>query len=211
MKLVKAEILADTLTFDDNVTNNRILKSLVKGGTYPCILLDDQGFAFGARSLAPESISTMNLNFSGKTSNGLQNDLTNEKTVAVTVRYLVEEIGYMDADTEVEEIVAKIPLIGKISSITTHTSSSLVFVMDLFNEITGALLTAFVTTALDINPVVNGITVTASGTFASNQLTLTLTKTVADFNTATDKIKLTLSTEAYYLTEITFNIADFLA
>jgi len=42
-------------------------------------------------------------------------------------------------------------------------------------------------------------------------LTLTLTKTVADFNTATDKIKLRLSTAEYYLTEISFNIADFLA
>lgn len=209
IKLVKAEILADVLTFEDNVTNNRILKLLVTGGTYPCLLLDDMGYAFGSRTLEPVAIGTMNINFSNKTSNGLQNDLTNEKTVAVTARYLVEEIGYVDADVEVEDIVAKIPLIAKISSITTHTSSSLVFVMDCFNEITGALLTTF-----DVDPVaivasVNGISVTPSATFASSQLTVTFAKTVADFNTATDKVKMTLSTGSYYITEITFNIADF--
>jgi hypothetical protein len=210
IKLVKHEILADVLTFEDNVTNNRILKSLVKGGTYPCLLLDDMGYAFGSRTLEPVAIGTMNINFSNKTSNGLQNDLTNEKTVAVTARYLVEEIGYIDADVEVEDIVAKIPLIGKISSITTHIAASIVFVMDVYNEITGELLTSF-----DVDPVVivasvNGISVTPSASFAANQLTVTLAKTVADFNTATDKVKMTVSTGEYYLTEITFNIADFI-
>jgi hypothetical protein len=210
MKLVKSEVLADTLTFEDNVTNNRILKSLVKGGTYPCLLLDDMGYAFGSRTLEPVAIGTMNLNFSGKTSNGFQNDLTNEKTVAVTVRYLVEEIGYIDADVEVEDIVAKIPIMAKISSITTHTSSSLVFKVDCFNEITGALMTTFDVDPVTIVASVNGISVTPSASFGSSQLTVTLAKTVADFNTATDKVKMTLSTGEYYLTEITFNIADFL-
>lgn len=210
MKLVKAEILADTLTFDDNITTNRILKSLVKGGTYPCLLLDDMGYVFGSRTLAPEAIGTMNINFSNKTSNGLQNDLTNEKTVAVTARYLVEEIGYIDADVEVEDVVAKIPLIAKISSITTHTAASLVFVVDCYNEETGALLTSFDVDPVEIAASVNGISVTPSATFGSNQLTVTLAKTVADFNTATDKVKMTLSTAEYYITEISFNIADHL-
>lgn len=210
MKLVKAEILADTLTFDDNVTTNRILKSLVKGGTYPCLLIDDMGYVFGSRTLEPEAIGTMNINFSNKTSNGLQNDLTNEKTVSVTARYLVEEIGYIDADVEVEEIAAKIPLIAKISSITTHTAASIVFVVDCYNEETGALLTSFDVDPVTIVASVNGISATPSATFASNQLTVTLAKTVANFNTATDKVKMTLSTPNYYITEITFNIADHL-
>lgn len=209
MKLVKHEILADTLTFDDNITNNRVMKSLVKGGSYPCVLLDDMGYAFGARSLVPSSIETMNLNFSNKTSNGLQNDLTNEKTISVTVRYMVDEIGYIDADVEVEEIEAKIPLIGKVSSITSQAAGSIVFVMDLFNEVTGELLTEFVTTSLDVNAIVNGNAVTASGTFASNQLTLTLTKTVADFSTTTNKIKLSISTPTHYMTEVYFDTATF--
>ncbi len=208
----KPELLADTLTFDDNLVNQDVLKRL-SGKTFNAVFLDDMGYAFGEESLVPSSISTMKVNFSGKVTNGFQNDQSNEKTIAITARYLLgnKKVGFIDAGTEVEDIDPKIPLIGKISSITTHTSSSIVFVMDLLNGSTGALLTTFVTTALEVNPVVNGITVTASGAFASNQLTLTLTKTVADFNTATDKIKLTLSTEAYYLTEISFNIADFLA
>ena len=100
---------------------------------------------------------------------------------------------------------------AKISSITTHTSASLVFVMDCFNEITGALMTTFDVDPVTIVASVNGISVTPSATFAANQLTVTLAKTVADFNTATDKVKMTLSTSEYYLTEITFNIADFLS
>lgn len=211
IKLVKSEILADTLTFEDNVTNNRILKSLVKGGTYPCLLIDDMGYVFGSRTLEPVAIGTMNINFSNKTSNGLQNDLTNEKTVSVTARYLVEEIGYIDADVEVEDIVAKIPIIAKISSITTHTASSIVLVMDCYDEITGALMTSFDVDPVTIVASVNGISVTPTATFALNQLTVTLAKTVADFNTATDKVKMTLSTPDYYLTEISFNIADILA
>lgn len=210
IKLVKSEILADTLTFEDNITNNRILKSLVKGGTYPCLLLDDMGYAFGSKTLEPTAIGTMNLNFSNKTSNGLQNDLTNEKTVSITVRYLVEEIGYIDAGVEVEDIVAKIPIEVKISSITTHTASSIVFVCDCYNEITGALMTAFDVDPVSIDASVNGITVTPSASFGNNQLTVTLAKTVANFNTATDKVKMSLSTGEYYLTEISFNIADFI-
>jgi hypothetical protein len=136
--------------------------------------------------------------------------LTNEKTVAVTARYLVEEIGYIDADVEVEDIVAKIPLIAKISSITTHTAASLVFVVDCYNEETGALLTTFDVDPVEIVASVNGISVTPTATFGSNQLTVTLAKTVADFNTATDKVKMTLSAAEYYITEISFNIADHL-
>jgi len=168
------------------------------------------GYVFGSRTLEPVAIGTMNINFSNKTSNGFQNDLTNEKTVAVTARYLVDDIGYIDADVEVEEIVAKIPLIAKISSITTHTSASIVFVVDCYNEETGALLTAFDVDPVTIDASVNGISVTPSASFASNQLTVTLAKTVANFNTATDKVKMTLSTGEYYLTEISFNIADFI-
>lgn len=211
IKLVKSEILADTLTFEDNITNNRILKSLVKGGTYPCLLLDDMGYVFGSKTLESAAIGTMNINFSNKTTNGLQNDLTNEKTVAVTARYLVEEIGYVDADVEVEDVDPKIPLSVKISSITTHTAASIVAVIDCYNEITGALLTTFDVDPVSIVASVNGISVTPSATFAANQLTVTLAKTVADFNTTTDKVKLTLSTAEYYVTEISFNIADFIS
>lgn len=211
ISLVKGEILADTLTFDRNTINMDVLERLVSFDSLPCVLIDDMGYAFGERSLEPASIGTMNLNFSNKTTNGLQNDLTNEGAIAVTCRYLLTKIGFVDAGTEVEEINAKLPLTAKISSITTHLAASIVFVADIYNEKTGALLTAFDVDPVSINAIVNGITVTPSATFASNQLTVTLAKTVANFNTTTDKVKLTLSTAEYYLTEISFNIADFLS
>lgn len=211
ISLVKGEILADNLTFDRNTVNMDVLERLVSFDSCNCILLDDMGYAFGERSLVPESIGTMLINFSNKTTNGLQNDLTNEGAITVTARYLLKKIGYVNAGTEVEEITPKIPLTAKVSSITTHTSTSIVFVMDMYNDVTGALLTTFDVDPVDIGASVNGITVTPSATFGTNQLTVTLAKTVANFNTTTDKIKLRLSTAEYYLTEISFNIADFLA
>lgn len=211
ISLVKGEILADNITFDRNTVNMDVLERLVSFDSCNCILLDDMGYAFGERSLVPESIGTMLINFSNKTTNGLQNDLTNEGAITVTARYLLKKIGYVNAGTEVEEITPKIPLTAKVSSITTHTSTSIVFVMDMYNDVTGALLTTFDVDPVDIDASVNGITVTPSATFGTNQLTVTLAKTVANFNTATDKIKLRLSTAEYYLTEISFNIADFLA
>jgi hypothetical protein len=211
VKLSRQEIIADTLTFDDNVTNNKVMKMLVKHGTLNCVLLDDMGYAFGAKSLAPATIETMRVNFSNKTTNGLQNDQTNEKTVAVTARYLVDEIGFLDADVEVEDIEPKVPIFAKVSSITSQIAATIVFVLDLFNEETGALLTAFTTTSLDVGAIVNGNAVTAAGAFASNQLTVTLTSTVSDFSTSTNKIKLTLSTPEYYMTEIYFDTATFTA
>ena len=208
---IDGEILGDTMTFEDNTVNQYVLSTL-SGNTFNAVFLDDQGRAYGEQSLKPSSIGTMDVNFYNKASNGFSFDQTNEKTIAITAIYLLEQkkLGFIDAGTEVEDIVPKTPLIGKISSITTHTATSIVVVMDLINEKTGALLLAFDFDPILINVSVNGITVTAAAAFAANQLTLTLTKTVADFNTATDKIKLRLSTAEYYLTDISFNIADFL-
>jgi hypothetical protein len=209
MYVNKPEILADTLTFKNDTVKQYVTEK-ASGDTFNVLLLDDMGYAFGEQSLKPSCVKTMKVNFSAKTTNGFQYNQTDEKTVALTARYLVKKIGYVYAGTEVEDIIAKDLLIGKVSSITTHTASSIVFVMDLFSEYTSALLTTFVTTALDVDVSVNGIDVTATGTFALNQLTLTLTKTVADFNTATDLIRLELSTELYYLPQITIKMADFL-
>lgn len=208
---VKSEVLADTLTFTDNNVNQDVLNR-ISGQTLDVLFIDDMGYVFGNQSLSPSSVRTMKVNFSNKTSNGFQEDQTNEKTVAITARYLLDgKIGYIDAGTEVEDIETKVPLSATIDSITTHLAGSIVFVMNLTNDATDELLTEFTTTSLDVDAKVNGIAVTGEGAFALNQLTVTLTKTVADFNTATDRIILSLSTPEYYLTDIKFNIADFLA
>jgi hypothetical protein len=209
INLIKPEILADTLNFDENISNAKTIADLVKGSTFDCLLLDDKGYVFGEHSLSPASIDTMKINFSNKVTNGFQFDETNEKQIAVTARYLVKNIGFIDADVEVEEITPKIALMGKISSITTQTTSAIVFVMDLFNEETGALLTAFTTTTLNVGIIVNGNAVTATGAFANNQFTLTLAKTVANFSTTANKLKLKISTPTHYMRQIEFNTATF--
>jgi hypothetical protein len=208
---IKDEILADTLTFLNTEVNQDVLKR-ISGRSFYAVFLDDQGWAYGEQSLKPSCIKTMKVNFSAKTSSSFQSDQTNEKTISITVRYLLDEkeAGFLNAGTEVEDIVSKTSLIGKISSITTHTSSSIVFVMDMLNKENGDLLTTFDVDPINIDAFVNGINVTPSATFAANQLTVTLAKTIADFNTATDNVRLRLSTGDYYMNEIKFNIADFL-
>lgn len=204
MRQIRAEILADTLTFENNISNNKVFTRLSKKGTVYGVLVDDMGNAFGELSTVPNSIETMMLNFSGKVSTGLQNDRTNEKTVAITVRYLVKEIGFVAANIEVEEIESKTPLILKLSSTTSQSTSAIVFIADLYNETTGELLTAFTTTSLDIDAAANGVATTPSAVFGTNQLTVTLAKTVANFSTTSNNIKLQFSTPEYYLTDVEF-------
>lgn len=206
MKLIRQEILADTLTFDDNVTNNKVIADLVKNGTLDCVLLDDLGYAFGEKSLQSNTIGTMKINFSGKTSNGLQNDLSAEKTVAVTARYLVTEIGYLNANVDVELIVAKIPMKLSIGTVT-QSATSIAIPISLFNETTGDLIEDIGLSTMTADAIVNGIAKTGSAVFAANVLTVTITGT--GFSTTSNKIKLTLSNAAFYAKQVSFDTADF--
>lgn len=208
-ELVKEEIPADTYTFVDQMYANKILGKKVTGNTFHCLIIGNLGGVYGEKSLKPATISTMKINFSNKTSNGGFQDLTNEKTVAITARYLFDELGYLKADIETEDITPKIPLDMTVAGITTHTATSIVVSMNLINAKSKVGLTDFTTTTITINATVNGITVTGAAAFANNKLAITLTGT--GFTTTSDIVTLDFSTPTHYLDEVKFNIATFLA
>jgi hypothetical protein len=208
MKLVKEEVAADTYTFPDEMYINKILGKKATCNTFNCLVIGNMGGVYGEKTLKAASIGTMEINFSGKTSNGGFQDLTNEKTVDITARYIVKELGYVAAAIETEDIVPKIPLDFTISTVSTHTATSIVAVLNLIDARTNKTLTAFDADPITINAVVNGVVVSAAASFAANQLTVTLTGT--GFTTTADVVSLELSTATHYTDEVKFNIADFI-
>ena len=208
IELIKEEIAADTYTFPDEMYNNKILGKKATGNTFNCLIIGNMGGVYGEKTLKAASIGTMEINFSGKTSNGGFMDLTNEKTVAITARYIVKELGYVAAAIETEDIVPKIPLDFTISTVSTHTATSIVAVLNLINSKTKAILTDFDADPITIVASVNGTVVSASAAFAANQLTVTLTGT--GFTTTADVVSLEISTATHYCDEVKFNISNFI-
>jgi hypothetical protein len=208
MELVKEEVAADTYTFPDKMYINKILGKKATGNTFNCLVIGNMGGVYGEKTLKAASIGTMEINFSGKTSNGGFQDLTNEKTVAITARYIVKELGYVAAAIETEDIVPKIPLDFTISTVSTHTATSIVAVLNLIDARTKAILTEFDADPITIVAIVNGVVVSAAATFGTNQLTVTLTGT--GFTTTADVVSLELSTATHYTDEVKFNIANFI-
>jgi hypothetical protein len=208
MELIKEEIAADTYTFPDEMYINKILGKKATGNTFNCLVIGNMGGVYGEKTLKAASIGTMEINFSGKTSNGGFQDLTNEKTVAITARYIVKELGYVAAAIETEDIVPKIPLDFTISTVSTHTATSIVAVLNLIDARTKAILTEFDADPITIVAIVNGVVVSAAATFGTNQLTVTLTGT--GFTTTADVVSLELSTATHYTDEVKFNIANFI-
>lgn len=150
MKIIRQEILADTLSFESNICNRSVIKDLVAVGTVHGILLDDRGNAFGAESDTVNSIYTMPLNFSGKTSTSLQRDNASDKMVSVTVRYLVDDISMLEAGVEVEDVAGKVQVMGQLDGGRTLTSTTVDFYVKIINKCTqkvfdGEILTAEVT------------------------------------------------------------------
>ena len=137
MKLIRPEISADTLTFGGSIVSSEILGDLVKAGSLDCILIDDQGNCFGDYSQTAGEISSMVCNFSGKTSGSLQRDNVTEKTVAITVRYLVRDLNVLEAGTETELINSKTLLTGQLSSVTSISATEATFVMKITDKSTG--------------------------------------------------------------------------
>jgi len=123
---IRAEILAETLTFESNILNRDVLAGLAAMGTVNGVLVDDLGSVFGETSQAANAVDTMYLNFSAKTSSSLQRDNATDKSVAVTVRYLVKDLGIYEAGIEVEEVATKIQLSLGIKTVTTITPTSIV-------------------------------------------------------------------------------------
>lgn len=208
MELVKEEVAADTYTFRDEMYVNKILGKKATCQTFNCLVIGNNGGVYGEKTLKAASVHTMEINFSGKTSNGGFQDLTNEKTVAITARYIVKELGYVAAAIETEDIVPKIPLDFTISTVSTHTSTSIVAVLNLIDSRTKRILTTFDADPITIVAIVNGTVVSAAASFAANQLTVTLTGT--GFTTTADVVSLELSTATHYTDEVPFNIADFI-
>lgn len=121
MKLIRPEILADTLTFEGNILNRRVVADLVKAGILNCLLIDDRGNSFGEESNAANAISTMYMNFSGSTSSGLQRDNATDKSVAVTARYLVKEIAMLNTSIDVEDVAYKTEITLRYVSTSSQT------------------------------------------------------------------------------------------
>ena len=208
MELVKEEVAADKYTFPDEMYINKILGKKATGNTFYCLVIGNLGGVYGEKTLKAASIRTMEINFSGKTSNGGFMDLANEKTVEITVRYIVKELGYIAAAIETEDIVPKIPLDFTISTVSTHTSTSIVAVLNLINSRSKTILTTFDADPITIIAIVNGVVVSAAAAFATNQLTVTLTGT--GITTTADVVSLEFSTATHYCDEVKFNIAGFI-
>jgi hypothetical protein len=125
-KLIRPEILADTLTFESGMANNEVLGDIVKAGSLNCILLDDQGNAYGDYAQSDGKISTMLVNFSEKKTSGMQTDYAAEKTVSITARYLVNDLSVLYAGTETELITPKDLLYGQLVSATLGATGKIV-------------------------------------------------------------------------------------
>lgn len=137
MKLIRSEILADTLMFENTLANNEVIGDLVKAGSLYGILVDDQGNAFGELSSAAGFVKPMLMNFSGKTTTSFQKDQTSDKSVSVTVRYLVKEVQAVIAGIEVEEILSKTLVSLQLSSVTSIGATSIVLVAYVKDKSTG--------------------------------------------------------------------------
>lgn len=199
MHLIRAEIPADTFTFQSNMSNAEVLADLVKAGSLNCVMIDDQGNVFGDYSPVAGKISTMLINFSSKVTTSFQRDLSTEKTIAITARYLVTSPNVVIADTETELVESKTLVVGQLSATTTFSAVSHVFVLKLTDKSTGKPYAAAILAA-DVTVIDGNATVTtAVYVQATGLLTITLTGT--GLSTTTQQIYVTLSGDDFYMKE----------
>jgi hypothetical protein len=206
MKLIRPEILADTLTFESNISNRAVIASLVAAGTLQCLLIDDLGSVFGKKSTAADLISTMPLNFSSKVSSAFQSDNATEKTVAVTARYLVadEDVAMLFAEVETEDIVVKTQVDGFLHVVSGLTAISAQFSCKLIDKRTQkpyetAILAAEVTARNSA-----GAVTVAEVVSSDNVLELELTGT--GFSTASEDFYVTISGAECFMKETKFTV-----
>ena len=204
MKLIRQEILADTLTFESNIANRSVIADLVQAGTIQGLLIDDLGNAFGEQSATADAIDTMALNFSGKTSSSAQRDNATDKTVAVTVRYLVKDLGMLDAGIEVEDVAGKVQVMGMLASVTTLSATSVAITLKLVDKTTQKAFDGAITTA-DITAMVGSQTGTVStATYADGVLVLAISGT--GFSTVSELLTLTISGDDFYMKESKYTV-----
>jgi len=205
MKLIRPEILADVLTFEGNIGNRDVIDSLVKVGTVHGIVIDDMGNVFGEKSKYADGIETMPLNFSGKTSTSLQRDNSSDKTVSVTVRYLVKDLAMLAAGVEVEDVASKVKVDGQSVSGAVSSATAATLVLKLVDKYTqaafdGALTAGEITVRTD-----TGTATVSLATYANGVLTLGLTGTA--FNaTGITNFYVKISADDCYMKETKFTV-----
>ena len=196
MKNIRAEILADALTFESNMVNRTVTGDLVKAGTVNGILVDHVGNAFGEVSETADAVDTMKLNFSGKVSGALQSDNVTDKSVSVTCRYLVEDFGVVEAGIEVEDIASKTALYSGIANVVSIEPTSMVVEFTVKEKGTnvpfdGAIL------APDVTVTGSGVTgKTVTYTPATGKLAMTITGT--GFVSGDTAISVSMSGATFY-------------
>lgn len=205
MKLIRPEILADVLTFEGNIGNRDVIDSLVKVGTIYGVVIDDMGNVFGEKTKFANQIGRMPLNFSGKTSTSLQRDNSSDKTVSVTVRYLVKDLAMLAAGVEVEDVASKVKVDGQFVSgvVTSATAASLAIKLtDKYTQAAfdGALTSGEVSVRTD-----TGNAAVSAATYVDGVLSLLLTGTA--FNTDTENFYVKISADDCYMKETKFTFS----
>ena len=206
MKLIRSEIAADTLTFESSIVTNEILSDLVKAGTVQGILVDDQGNCFGDYTQDAGKISTMSLNFSGKTSGSLQKDNVTEKMVSVTVRYLARDLSVLEAGTETELVNSKTLLAGQLSSTTSLTPTGATFVMKITDKSTGQIYADAIATG---EVKVSGADITSiTGTYVALTGLLTIVLVGTGFSPDVEAVSVSLSGADFYMKPTTIRLGE---
>ena len=204
MKLIRPEILADVLTFEGNIGNRDVIDSLVKVGTIYGVVIDDIGNVFGEKTKYANQIGRMPLNFSGKTSTSLQRDNSSDKTVSVTVRYLVKDLAMLAAGVEVEDVASKVKVDGQFVSGNVASATAASLSIKLIDKYTQAAFDGALT-AGEISVRNDKKTATVStATYTNGLLILALTGT--GFNTSGENFYVTISANDCYMKESVFSL-----
>ncbi len=206
MKLIREEIAADTLTFERTLANREIIGDLVKAGSLNCLMIDDQGNVYGDKAQAVGEIQTMLLNFSSKVTSGMQSDNNTDRTIAVTVRYLVKDLDVAAANVAAEDIVVKELVKCYLSSVTTATAIASVFVLEIKKKSDNKIFTGAII-ASEITITGGNITTKESAYDAATGL-LTITLAGTGFSTTAQKWNVSISGEECYMKEIVVSLGE---
>ena len=206
MKLIREEIAADTLTFERTLANREIIGDLVKAGSLNCLMVDDQGNVYGDHAQAVGEIQTMLLNFSSKVTSGMQSDNNTDRTIAVTVRYLVKDLDVAAAEVAAEDIVVKELVKCYLSSVTTSTAIASVFVLAMRKKSDNKIYPGAIT-ASEIAITGGNITTKESAYDAATGL-LTITLAGTGFSTTAQKWNVSISGEECYMKETVLSLGE---
>ena len=206
MKLIREEIAADTLTFERTLANREIIGDLVKAGSLNCLLIDDQGNVYGDKAQAVGEIQTMLINFASKVTSSFQTDNNTDRTIALTVRYLVKDLDYVAAEVAAEEVVVKTLVKGYLSSVTTSTAIAAVFVMAIKNKSNGKIFDGAIASG-DVTVTGGNITSTSAAYVAATGL-LTITLAGTGFEVGTQIFNVTISGSECYMKELVVSLGE---